>query len=368
MGTAAWTNWHASDLGEPELEAFEDELQSDISFFGANTFGPYSLSAVYREAVEGNDVGSAVIMNGGIHANLSPELVIDNEFAPTNTDNYHGGILTDEIAALVSLELGVRLQFAGTRKRSGFHFHQLPPMYSEVPQLARPGRPNREILPRVIQRPSNLTKLHLLPSFPQVPESDQVALVRSARAYAQGIWWANQDPNQAWLQLVTALEVAAKTQQLAKQPPEEILAELDPDLWNLIEGLDLELRTPLAKQIAKRHRLTRTFLDFVVKYAPDPPEVRPAEYSQVDWAEMRSHAKKIYSHRSAMLHAGTPFPAPMLWEAPSKDENGVLEERPMGHSSGAMGAVWMAEEYPMTLSMFEHIVRGALLKWWAELV
>ena len=39
----------------------------------------------------------------------------------------------------------------------------------------------------------------------------------------------------------------------------------------------------------------------------------------------------------------------------------------MGHSVGGHGGIWTADEYPMTLSMFEHIVRGALLKWWAGL-
>lgn len=44
-------------------------------------------------------------------------------------------------------------------------------------------------------------------------ETAQIELVRAARAYATGLWWSNEDQNQAWLQLVTAVEIAANHRQ-----------------------------------------------------------------------------------------------------------------------------------------------------------
>jgi hypothetical protein len=82
---------------------------------------------------------------------------------------------------------------------------------------------------------------------------------------------------------------------------------------------------------------------------------------------MRKHAGVIYGHRSKALHTGKPFPMPML-EPPRRAGDQPLPEVPLGMSSGGLGGIWMAAETPMLLATFEHIARGALLKWWDELV
>jgi len=141
MGTDAWRNWRSFDDGQPESENFDDELQSDVPFLGGQvTFGPYTLSTVIR----GSDaVGSAVIVHAGIHANLVPEVVVNGKLAKSDSSAYHGGTMTDEIAALISLELGVRVRLAGTIRLSGIHDNDStarPPLCFEVPRLTRPGR------------------------------------------------------------------------------------------------------------------------------------------------------------------------------------------------------------------------------------
>jgi hypothetical protein len=51
VGTDAWTNWRAFAAGSAERENFDDELQSDVSFFGGTaTLGPYRLSTVIRDS------------------------------------------------------------------------------------------------------------------------------------------------------------------------------------------------------------------------------------------------------------------------------------------------------------------------------
>lgn len=82
---------------------------------------------------------------------------------------------------------------------------------------------------------------------------------------------------------------------------------------------------------------------------------------------MEEHAKLIYGHRSRALHDGKPFPLPMLdWPRWPDDE--AIQEVPLGLNTGGMGGVWDASEAPMLLSTFEHIVRGALLRWWGNLL
>lgn len=81
---------------------------------------------------------------------------------------------------------------------------------------------------------------------------------------------------------------------------------------------------------------------------------------------MAQHARLIYAHRSTALHAGKPFPLPML-ERPRSEENGAIQEVPWGLTSGGQGGIWDSKEAPMLLSTFEHIARGSLLNWWDEL-
>lgn len=366
MGTAAWTNWGAFNAGDREREFAEDELHSDSQFLGGpKTFGPYSLSIIFRDHQRA-DVCPAVILRAGVHTSLTPEVIVDGELTETDTKGYHGGILSDEIAALISLELGVRLRFAGTRLLSGIHHggeRAGGPYLFDVPRATRPGTPDREILPNCLTREPNLDNLDLTIRFSTVKEKDQVQLIRAARSYADAIWWANEDPNQAWLQLVTAIEIVAKSQQSGSYVPEEVIEELDPALWALLKDLDDNVRSKLAKMLAPQHRITQTFIDFVAKFAPDPPPVR-STWDELDWSNMEEHARVIYRHRSKALHEGTPFPLPMLREAPAVDGNGTPAEIPGGLNSGGAGGVWMADQYPMTLSMFEYITRGAILKWW----
>jgi hypothetical protein len=367
MGTAAWNNWRAQRDDEPEREHAEDELHSDVQFIGSRLqFGPYTLSPVFRDH-QRPDVSPSLLLHVRVHTSLTVDILEDGELLPTNATDYHGGILSDELAALISLELGVRLNVAGTRT---LFIHrdtgEEVTANLEVPRLARPGKAGHEILPRVLTRDANLHDLRLLHRFPDLDEKSERALVRAARAYQSAIWWANQDPNQAWLQLVTALEIAAKNHQKTIWDAETVIRELDPELWALLQPLPAPQRAALAEHLAPTYRVAKTFHEFVVTHAPPPPSPRHS-WDPLDFDRMRQHVQVIYRHRSHALHEGRPFPMPMLNPQPRTDPDGVPDEVPGGLNAGGLGGRWMAEDYPMTLSMFEHITRGALLAWWESL-
>lgn len=366
MGTHAWTNWREFDPGAEAVEDADDELHSDRQFTGLPApFGPYSLTPVMRRQ---SSVGEAVILHEAIHTNLIPEIVVNGKLARPDSSAYHGGTMGDEIAALVSLELGVRLRFAGIRQTSGIRYPDevpRPPIAFEVPRLVRPGAPDREVLPRVMQRSASLDRLTLLSSFPALDERAQAELVRAARSYADAIWWANEDPNQAWLQLVTAIETAAKCRQTVSASSAELVEELWPDLWEAMGPADDATKAAMSEFVAPQMKAKRTFLDFLSECAPAPPELRP-EYTELDWDRMRKHAATIYTHRSDALHGAKPFPAPML-DIPRIEQTGAIQESPDGLNAGALGGIWDAKETPMLLSTFEYIARGALLHWWDEM-
>jgi hypothetical protein len=371
MGTDAWRNWNAFDAGNLEVENVDDELHSDRHFTGGPaSFGPFILSTIIQGASSRTappTVGPAVRLHVGVHANLIPDVVVDNKLVPANSDAYHGGNASDEIAALTSLTLGVRIRVAGTARLSGIHnpHETQTPIYLAVTPLAHPGRPGREYIPAALTRPASLENLGRLATFPGLDTKAQVELIRAARSYATGLWWANEDPNQAWLQFVTAVEIAAKQRQTDTGEPVALVEQLWPDLWTSLKDADEPVRAGVAEQLAPQMRATKRFVDFLANRAPDPPEVRP-QFGQLDWTKMSRHARLIYGHRSQALHGGKPFPLPML-DQPDVEKSGAIQEAPHGLNTGGQGGVWDKKESPMLLSTFEYLTRGALLAWWDEL-
>jgi hypothetical protein len=71
----------------------------------------------------------------------------------------------------------------------------------------------------------------------------------------------------------------------------------------------------------------------------------------------------IYQYRSKSLHAGKPFPAPMLEEPRVVQQGQAPPEKPLGLATAVGGAVWQAAELPMLLHVFEYITRETLLAW-----
>ncbi|MEV7767853.1 hypothetical protein [Microbacterium sp. NPDC086615] len=370
MGTDAWRNWRAFDGGNPESENVDEDLYSDRSFVGSSpAHGPYDLSLVFGRGPDAHRTGMrlALKLHLAIHTTLLPEILRDGELVSANSDSYHGGFMSDEIVALISLSLGVRLRTAGTSRFSGRYLADSTarPFYVEVPPLTTPGDRGREHIPATQTRGTDIGDLVRLDSLPGLSESDQVPLVRAARTYAQGLWWSNEDPNLAWLQFVSAVEVAANHSQAVKSTPAELVQELWPELWATLSGAGDDIQARVCEQAAPQARSTRKFIDFLEAYAPEPPEKRPP-YSRLDWSRMREHARMIYGHRSRALHEGKPFPLPMLSQ-PGSEEEGTVQEVPYGLNAGGMGGVWDALETPMLLSTFEYIARGALLNWWGTL-
>jgi len=348
----------------------EDDLYSDRYFVGGPTqHGPYSLMNVVGTEQQDNGPGVrlALKLRSGAHADLAPRLVVDGKLAPSDSKSYHGGTSSDEIAALVALTLGVRLRAAGTSRLSGFHEPgvQRQPILLEVWAPATPGRPGNEFIPATTSRAADLSLLERMSGFPRIGEQDQVELARAARSYASGLWWSNEDPNQSWLHLVTAVEIAANRRQKVAATPEDLIKSLWPELWNVLAQVEPAQRAQISELTAQQIRATKKFVDFLAECAPTPPPVRPL-HGALEWEKMRQHARRIYGHRSNALHGGKAFPLPML-DQPRTESNGAIQEVPYGLSSSGLGGSWMADEAPLLLSTFEYIARGALLHWWDEL-
>ena len=92
-----------------------------------------------------------------------------------------------------------------------------------------------------------------------------------------------------------------------------------------------------------------------MRFRPDEPSQRPdQEQLQVEWTNtgLKKVLNKVYKYRSRYLHAGKPFPAPML-QPP--DPIGVYPyppEVPSGLASASHSGIWMQKDTPINLHCF----------------
>ncbi len=382
IGPFCYENWRRAAAGNPSRGALEHPLFTDSPIIGPGpsaagatgapvvVYGPYHL---FNAIASGNRTRPAIVLR--VEAHWSDELV-PSWNRKTDTDRYHGGDLADEIAALMSLCLGIRAKSGEPTRIFGWDTDPRGRPFSSIRRpdpVVPPTRPT-PILPRLL-----LDNAHTLESMApfarllSLAPRQAVALIRAARSYQEAMWIGEGAPETAWLLFVTAIEIAANQWRVEDGDPvdrlrasrtgadvERVLRERGGD-----DGDDLVAR--IAALLADSLGATKKFTDFMMNFLPEPPAERPHEFYQLSWqpADMRKSVSKVYEYRSKALHRGIPFPAPMC--AAPHIHNDRDAETP-GTTYGTLGGVWTAKDLPMLLHTFEYIVRGALLKWWQSMI
>ncbi len=369
-GPRVYENWILANKGEPSLETNEYPLFTDARMTGEETegYGPYQFLNPVPLLDRPGLIQTAILLRMKIHFKIETSIP---DTIRTNTDFFHGGGLTDEIAALSSLALGARLKAGGLSRcfePSGdplgrpvaYDYKSVPVVITGIRGL---------VLPQVVGEHS-LTDLLPLTLLPNLSPSDAIALIRAARLYQDALWIAESEPSLSWVMLVSAIETAAGHWKISESSPIERLRSSIPDLYSLLDSVDRPgFIEEVADLIADRIGATKKFIDFILTFLPVPPPNRPAEWGRHSWEynNMKKSLKLIYDYRSKALHSGYPFPVPMC-EVPFRHESwGALAERPIGIATSAKGGTWLAEDTPMLLHTFEYIVRHTLIKWWKSM-
>jgi hypothetical protein len=294
------------------------------------------------------------------------------DHSKTDISHYHGGTIVDEIAALASLCLGVRIRAGGVSRY--FTNPDKEPLGVPVAWNRRPIPSldldkDRLVLPHVPVS-CGLTGLQRLGLLPHLSPDQSIALVRAARLYQDALWLAEMEPALAWLMFVSSLETAANQWKSENGTPAERLRYSRPDLVEILRsnGGD-DLVQNVAAQIEASLGATKKFVDFTLHFLPEPPSQRPRENFQISWDKkhMNKVLRCVYGYRSSALHGGTPFPAPMCEPPFSNSENEYAEKGTVGLSAGFGGNVWLAKDVPINLHVFHHIVQGTLLQWWGKM-
>jgi len=353
--------------GDRQGPTAEYPIYSDRSLVGETgiTQSPYQLhNAVFIEG-QGR-VGITAVLR--LTSCLAYQGGISTERSDVAT--YHGGWLPDEVAALSSLILGIRLKSGPANRifsqvsdpRGRFTSSQAQPNISFFYDLERP------ILSGVLTTPNLELVDKRLFLLDRLPTDMVIALVKAARSYQDALWISESEPNLAWLLFVSAIEIAASAHVVMRESDEENLREFMPELASLLDAAGRDgLTADVSQNLRHLYGSTRKFRSFLVQFMPPPPAIRPDEvYWRVDWtpAAMKRTLNTIYGLRSKALHEGRPFPAPMCMPG-SKGVGAVRAEIAVtGLAVWTLGASWIPADAPMTLDVFHYIARGALLAWW----
>jgi hypothetical protein len=369
QGPFAYDNWKAQINGSPSHEAYEYPLFTDAHIIGEITTGcgPYQIfntvPMTKRDALT-----PSIVLRAEYHGEYQHD---DSQYEKTDIQWYHGGLLSDEIAALLALCLGIRLKSGGYTRH--FRPHGDPRGYPTEHEIGRnpvlPSFSGMSVnLPRV-QGERSLDMATPLRDLPLLTPGGATALVRAARQYQDAVWIAEAEPELSWLMFVSALEIAAGYWRSKKESPIERLTAAQPELQQILSNAGgQQLVEQVAEHIADRMGAAKKFTDFVLEFLPEPPLDRPPIAFQHSWDRetFKESLKIIYNWRSKALHGGTPFPLPMCMP-PFRMAETYLE-KPTGLATKARGAIWVAKDTPINLHTFEYIVRNALLKWWNSMI
>lgn len=365
-GPFAYENWKAFRKGK-FIEAFEYPLYTDAWIVGeiSEGLGPYELINTVPHRNQRRHRPSLILRSAEFTNRETPAM------SKTDDQRYHGGLLSDEIASLISLSLGIRMKSGGaTRMFDSSGDPRGRPTegwgYGDIPIV--PDTSEKPVLPNS-RGQHDISDAKILSSLPNMTPRQAIALVRAARLYQEAMWMSDTAPELSWLMFVSAIETAAGEWREEKDSPIEKLRTSRPELERLLKQYgEEELVEKVAEIIAPYMGATKTFEDFALEYLPPPPKIRPAEAFQHSWDKkaMKASLGKIYKYRSRALHGGTPFPAPMC-EAPDRLSDDIDLEIPTGLASSSLGAVWVAKDTPMLLHTFEYIVRNVLIAWWTSI-
>lgn len=377
-GPEGWENWHALAAGKPYTdETAELACYSDSHLIGEirDGLGPFQLLNTVPGGTVNPQPGAiepTLVIRIDVHDDYENTYQRD-EWSKIDATSYHGGGVGDELSALLSLALGIRLRNGGMTRVFGSWAQDDPrgkPVESghERPSIVAPTRGRPAVLPGIARANVNLEEARKwLTSYTAPQREDAIALVRAARQYEQAVWISDAAPGISWLQFVSAVEVAAvHWREYRKSTPIDRLRAASPKIAEIIEPAGDDVLREVASFLAPQLRATDRFLKFLAKFAPPPPEARP-QHARLDWDNLQPAFREIYARRSEALHGGIPIPSAMCNVPRSFDESGAYEE-----TMGAIGAwsgtaYWPASAVPMYLNTFEYIARGALLTWWRRL-
>ncbi|MCE9856965.1 hypothetical protein [Raoultella planticola] len=353
------------------------QLNEGANVISTVEFTIYSDSR-FTDQVLDDEAYSFLNMQPSSHDDVVPSITIrvnwaidvnETIFAGTEpyTSDFHGGWYTDEIAALISLKLGVRAH-SGTVTRVYDYFtskHGQPKAEQSPPPPF--SSKNKALVVPSCKKNVGISELKEINNIHLLTEKNFNYLIRAARNFQDSLWICESSPNLAWLLMVSALETAAQQWDQSKRSNIEKFKESKPYLFNMLDSDQYKHLIPIiSDEFSSTFGAGKKFRDFCVEFLPDEPKERP-KLGAIKWKKqnLKDIFIKVYDLRSIALHTGQPFPAPMC----SAPDNyfGLSEMGVTALASSTLGGTWTQKEAPINLNVFFYMTHSILNKWWDSL-
>lgn len=339
--------------GSTKYLDIEYEVVADAYIVGDLNYGPYNLTiwefGITRNPIEPPGYSRKLCLRIRYAADSSEE-VTRLEDSATRKGFYHGGGIPEELVTLASLFLRRRLRLGPVVRRG-----DKPMMYSErgtgwIDEPLILGRSNLEDL---AQRFTLVERLH--------PDLHQKFML-AARLYHRALLLIEEEPDLAYLNLVSAIEVLCQDTDVGKVTLEDLGYNRLVELLARVE--DEGLREELEQAILQKERLIkRRFVRFILDHVEESfwsdderwPEGSRSEHGRIEPDQLERLLRKIYDQRSVTLHKGEPFP-PQTFNA-----HGWREEIDTSISMRSGEREWRSTDYIPNPLFFERLVSHVLL-------
>src|SRR3990167_183848 len=200
-----YENWKAALEGKPSKYAYEYPLFTDAHITGeiVEGYGPYQFLntiPIYKP-----NIAPSIVLRVSDHTPI--EDIKKMEMNTTEASHYHGGGLSDEIAALLSLNLGIRFKAGDCTREFDVNGdskgHPRHYFWGNNPILNKSYQGT--ILP-YSKGSKCINDAFLLQKLPNLKPNDAITLVKAARLYQDAIWLSESEPALAWLLLISSVE------------------------------------------------------------------------------------------------------------------------------------------------------------------
>lgn len=331
-------------LKNPKVKSYRTEYEviSDTHTVGSFTYEPYYFT-IWEFSIKREGEQRKLCLR--IRTKELTEEEIPSQ-ATSESAYYHGGGIPEEIIALSSLFLRRKFKLGPVVRIND------DPKYIAIK--------DKGIDTQLITGKSNLAELEtwfkLAEGFN--PEF-HLKFILAAKSYHLAIQMIEEQPDIAYLNLVSAIEILCQETEFKKPT----LQEYDQNLYNLIYNniADEEIRNKISESILnKPPYIKRKFVNFIINHVensfwkyknrPDKPVL-----GRINPDDLPELLEKIYDQRSRTLHNGEPFPI-YIFIHPI-----MGGEIPVGSSIMFAGRKWMKEDYIPYPYFFERLVRHVLI-------
>jgi hypothetical protein len=280
-------------------QVVEFEVDADAETVGEYKVGPYGLTiwdfGIFERG-EARKLCLSVERSRFFDRDEPPNLVL----APSGF-----GIIADEIVSCASVLLRRRLRLG---------------LITRVE-----NRPQRSLYWKkgwldaaLVEGKTNLTTLSgSFALLERLMPDKQPLFILAARLYNRALQTIEEEPDMAYLHLVSTIEVLCQDTPI-KRPP---LDEVDSRLASILEQIpDATIREKLSEAILVKERfIGRKFVAFVMSHVEDGfwiDDSRPKE-DRIDQTDLPQLLENVYKQRSLTLHAGARLP-PYVFRPPGQ--------------------------------------------------